>query len=171
MPPDARTTPRWLRLPVLVLLGVFATYNVWCWRNALHEGAPVSEPHGFAEARWFATWQMFTLLDPGHSELVAEAEVNGTWEAVDLETLFPTRWESGPRYARSGFWENGARLRVLAAATCGRHPSHPTRVRFHSERWPKTLGKMKQPKKKLRKEDLLDWDCAKTVRLPAGDLL
>jgi hypothetical protein len=164
MPVDARTTPSWARLPVLALLALLTGYNVWCWSHALDESAPPST------SRWFATWQMFTLLDPGHSELVAEAEIDGQWQPVDLVALFPTKWESGPRYARSGFWENGARLRVLAAATCGRHPAHPTRVRFHSERWKKTLGQVKQPQRHLRKEDLLDWDCTKQVSLPRGEL-
>lgn len=161
MSSDARTTPRALRLPVLALLVCFAGYNFWCYQNALWTGAP-------SVARWFATWQMFTLLDGGHSELVAEAEIGGVWEPVELEALFPTRWESGPRYARSSFWETTSKLRVLGAATCGRHPEHPTRVRFHSERWKKTLGTTRQKKRNLKTQELLEWSCARPVSLPKG---
>ncbi|MFN7144553.1 MAG: hypothetical protein ACK4YP_12315 [Myxococcota bacterium] len=159
--PDARTTPRALRFPVLALLVALAGYNVWCWQNALGQGEP-------SLARWFATWQMFTLRDPGHSELAAEAWIGGEWRPVDLEALFPTRWESGPRYARSSFWKSPKRLQVLAGATCGRHPERPTRIRFRSERWKKTLGSHEQPKKKLQTEPLLEWSCDRKPSLPKG---
>lgn len=165
MPPDARTTPRGLRIPVLGLLVLLAGYNAWCWKNALGEGAP-------SMARWFATWQMFTLRDTNHSELFGEAYVDGAWVNVDLEALFPTRWESGPRYARSSFWQSNPKLRVLAGATCGRHPDKPTRVRFRVERWRKTLGSVKQPKKKkFESKELLDWSCDRPVPLPRGRVL
>ncbi len=161
MSPDARTTPRLLRVPVLALLVALAGYNAWCWKNALGEGEP-------SVVRWLGTWQMFTLRDPGHSELFAEGQFGGEWRDIELESLFPTRWESGPRYARSSFWKSPPRLRVLAASTCGRHPDHPTRVRFRVERWKKTLGSKKQPKRKVETKELLDWSCDRPVPLPKG---
>ncbi|MDP2311587.1 MAG: hypothetical protein Q8P41_01675 [Pseudomonadota bacterium] len=161
MSPDARTTPPALRIPILACLLALGAYNVWCWQNALGSGEP-SLP------RWFATWQMFTLRDPGHAELFGDVLVAGEWKPVELESLFPTRWESGPRYARSSFWKSIPRMRVLAASTCTRHPEHPTRVRFRVDRWDKTLGSLKQPKRKLRTEDLLEWDCTRPAPLPAG---
>lgn len=164
MPPDTRTTRPALRIPVLALLFALGAYNVWCWQNALGSGEP-------SLARWFGTWQMFTLRDPGHSELYAEANVDGAWKEVDLEALFPTKWESGPRYARSSFWKSVPRMRVLAASTCSRHADHPTRVRFRVERWDKTRGQLLQPKRRLRTEEILDWPCEREVTLPPGRLL
>jgi hypothetical protein len=158
---DARTTPPALRIPILACLVLLAGYNGWCWKNALGEGEP-------SLARWFATWQMFTLRDPGHSVVRAEVEVAGAWTPIDLEALFPTRWESGPRYARTSFWKSTARMRVLAAATCGRHPDHPTRARFSVDRWKKTLGSSGSRRRGLTSEELLDWSCARDVSLPQG---
>jgi len=158
---DARTTPTALRLPILACLVLLAGYNGWCWKNALGEGEP-------SFARWFATWQMFTLRDPGHSVVRAEAEVGGVWSTIDLEALFPTRWESGPRYARTSFWKSTGRMRVLAAATCGRHPEHPTRVRFYVDRWKKKLGSATAKRPGLKTEELVEWSCDRHVALPQG---
>jgi hypothetical protein len=164
MPPDIRTTPRALRLPVLLALAVLAVYFVDCWKNALGDGAP-------SLLRFFATWQMFTLRDPSHAEVFGEAMVDGAWQPVDLEALFPTRWESGPRYARSSFYSSIGRMRVLAAATCKRLPTPPTRVRFRVERWPKTLGSVAQPKRNMKAQEIVDWECDRAVSLPNGRLL
>ncbi len=164
MAPDSRTTRPALRIPVLLLLLALGAYNAWCWQNALGSGEP-------SLARWFATWQMFTLRDPGHSEVQAEALIGTEWRPIDLEALFPTRWESGPRYARSSFWKSTPRMRVLAASTCGRHPDHPARVRFSVEKWEKTLGSLEQPKRKPRTQALLEWPCDRAVALPGGRAL
>lgn len=161
MAPDSRTTPPALRIPILALLLALGVYNVWCWDNALGRGEP-------SLLRWFATWQMFTTRDPGHSEVFAEAMVGAEWRPVDLDALFPTRWESGARYARSSFWKSTPRMRVLAASTCGRHPESPARVRFRVEKWDKTLGSLEQPKRRLRTDELLEWSCDRDVKLPAG---
>ncbi|MDP2309987.1 MAG: hypothetical protein Q8P18_28470 [Pseudomonadota bacterium] len=164
MAPDTQTTRPALRIPILALLLALGGYNIWCWQNALGTGEP-------SLARWFATWQMFTLRDPGHSELYAEARVGEAWQEIELDALFPTRWESGPRYGRSSFWKSPTRMRVLAASTCSRHPASPTRVRFRVEKWNKTLGQVKQPKRKLKTEEILDWSCDRAVALPTGRLL
>lgn len=164
MPPDARTTRPALRIPILALLLALGSYNVWCWHNALGSG-PASV------LRFFATWQMFTLRDPSHAAVYGDAMIAGTWQPVDLEALFPTRWESGQRYSRSSFWKSTSRMRVLAASTCTRHPDQPTRVRFRVERWAKTLGQVEQPKHKIRTEEILDWTCGSAVTLPKGRLL
>ena len=102
---DARTTPGWLRIPILAGLLALGGYNVWCWKNALGQGEP-SFP------RWLATWQMFTLRDPTHSHVYAEARIGDTWQDVDLEALFPTRWESGPPRASAGMMGSGASRRM-----------------------------------------------------------
>ena len=83
MSSDARTTPRALRLPVLALLVCFAGYNFWCYQNALWTGAP-------SVARWFATWQMFTLLDGGH--IASETYAAGNAGTVNINAQ-----ESGQR--------------------------------------------------------------------------
>lgn len=164
MAPDTRTTRSELRIPILLLLLALGGYNVWCWRNALGTAEP-------SRVRWFATWQMFTLRDPGHSELYAQARVGEAWRDIDLGALFPTKWESGPRYARSSFWKSSSRMHVLAASTCTRHPDRPTRVRFRVERWDRTLGELEQPKRGKKTEVLLDWSCDRAVPLPKGRLL
>ena len=171
--PDSRTTPRWLQLPGLLLLLLLSGYFLTAYSAALGKQTPGivrSHPYLF----WFGTWQMFTLLDLRHSVLEAEVQVAGSaeWAPLELETLFPYRWESGPRYARSSFWTNPSRLRVLAAATCGRLEAQQgvqaERVRFRAVRWGKTLGSRKQPRRKAKTEDLLDWSCDRTVSLPDG---
>lgn len=162
------TTPSWLRVPVLAGLLSLGGYFFACYWPALDPPAGSwarAHPWGW----WFGNWQMFTLLDTGQSLIVAEQQLGGRWEPVALAGLFPTRWESGPRYARSSFFGNPEHMAVLGAATCGRLPVRPQRVRFFRVTWPKQLGEAHpRPPRKARRRELLDWDCARAVSLPAG---
>jgi len=123
---------------------------------------------------WLGTWQMFTHIDPSFTIVHAEAQIDGTWQDIDLEALFPYRWESGPRYARTSFRRSQTRMRTLAQATC--HRLHQEdgiiaqRLRFRSERNAKTKGASPQPKRKTRVETLLEWDCSRTYPLPKGEV-
>ena len=168
---SSRTTPRWLRVPVLVALVGLCSYFSVCYSAALSSAPPSfvrSHPYLF----WFGTWQMFTLRDLRHSRIEAQIQVDETWDDIDLESLFPYRWESGPRYARSSFRKNRTRMRTLAQATCGRLARRdgqaPERVRFTLHQWSKTLGTSTQPKEDLKTRQLLDWDCGQTAVLPKG---
>jgi hypothetical protein len=171
MAPDARTTPRWLQLPGLIFLLLLSGYFLTAYAAALGKDPPqVVREHPYAF--WFGTWQMFTLLDRRHSVLESEVLIDGAWQPLELETLFPYRWESGPRYERSSFWSNRARLRVLAHAACTRLEDQQgisaEQLRFHSVRWGKTLGSQTQPRKKAKTEELLVWTCGQSVSLPKG---
>jgi len=167
---DARTTPRWLRVPALLFLAALVAYQGTAYHFALEKTAPawlMRSPYTF----WPATWQMFTFLDKRHSRVEVLAYVDGEWEERDLEALFPYRWESGPRYARSSFRKNRTRMRTLAQASCHRMEPRPEKVRFTVTRWTKTLGSTEQPKKGAKAEPILDWDCEDRVRLPRGKVL
>jgi len=175
MPPDARTTPTWLRIPVLLFMGLLVFYlstaNLW----ALKKHAPPRWTRTIPGYTWFGGWKMFTGRDPGHSMIVAKAKVADDWQKVDLDKLFPTHWESGPRYARTWFRKSPRAMRTLAQATCGRLEAQAgiqaERVRFDVVRWKKRLGdKRQRPTKKAwrKKKRLLDWGCSKTHKLPQG---
>jgi hypothetical protein len=164
---DRRTTPRWLQPPALLLLlglvAYFLTANRWALDSA---GAPrwIRQNPAYT---WFGGWKMFTELDRDASRVDAEILVAGEWKPIDLEALFPTQWESGPRYARSWFRNSTNAMRVLAHATCER-AGRPERVRFTVTKWRKKLGRAAKPPKDAKPKPILDWDCSDTVRLPTG---
>ncbi len=167
-PRDAHTTPRWLQLPGLLLLGALAAYLGVCYHVALGKPRPALVADWSPHALWPGTWQMFTLLDRRHSALTAEAIRGDTSEPIDLGELFPTTWESGYRFSRSSFRKSPTRMRVLAAATCGRLAERPDEVRFTLTQWGKTLGDPDQPKNNPKVRTLLTWDCSRRVDLPEG---
>jgi hypothetical protein len=97
--------------------------------------------------------------------------IDGAWEPCPLDELFPYRWESGPRYARSNFRSSRQSLSQLGAAACGRLAKrgiHAERIRFRNVRWKKTLGSAEQPRVGLRIEEPLEWTCGRRARQPAG---
>lgn len=172
-PPDRRTTPGWLRLPALLLCGTLAAYFGMAYTYALEKDVPDwlrRNPWSL----WLGTWQMFTHVDPSYTIVQADARVDGEWQAIQLEALFPFQWESGPRYARTSFRRSKTRMRTLAQATCHRLRAQDgiqaERVRFRSERNAKTKGQSPQPKRKTKVERLLEWDCAQSFPLPGGDV-
>lgn len=163
-----RTTPAWARLPVLAGLAVLAAYFVACWSFALGAERPAwAERVG--EVWWVGNWQMFTVTDVDARLFVAEAEVDGAWQPVDIQALFPARWESGHRFNRAAWLGRPSVLRVVGQATCRRHPERPTRVRFYGLRWKKKLGRSPlPPPRNARSTEPFEWDCARTVALPKG---
>jgi len=172
---DSKTTPRWLQVPVLLFLGALIFYlttaNLW----ALKEHKPPRWTRHIPAYTWYGGWKMFTGRDPGHSMVLAKARVDGEWQKVPLRKLFPTHWESGPRYQRTWFRKSPRAMKTLAQATCGRLEDKldikADRVKFHVVRWPKVLGSKKQkPTKRSRrkKKELIDWRCSRSHTLPKG---
>lgn len=171
-PRDARTTPPWARVPVLLALLALLAYEATAYRYALYDGRREDVPGWLLRnpyALWPATWQMFTLLDKRHNQIDAQVLREGEWVDIDLEAHFPFRWESGPRYARSSFRQSATRMRTLAQATCRRVDPRPQAVRFLHTRWGKTLGSAEQPREGARTKTILEWDCDDTFRLPRGE--
>ncbi|HCH62241.1 MAG TPA: hypothetical protein DFR83_05515 [Deltaproteobacteria bacterium] len=172
-PSDRRTTPRWLRLPVLLLCGALAAYFGVAYTYALEKDLPDwLREHPWS--LWLGTWQMFTHIDPSFTIVYADARVDGDWHSIELEALFPYQWESGPRYARTSFRRSQTRMRTLAQATCHRlRESDGIRaetVRFRAERNAKTKGASPQPKRRTKVQKLLEWDCSRSFPLPDGEV-
>lgn len=173
-PLDSKTTPKWLQLPGLLLLlalgGYFALANVSVYASNPPQ-VVLQNPYTF----WFGTWKMFTVRERYHASLEVRAEVDGQWRTVDLESMFPYRWESGPRYARSVFRRSGSRMRTLAQATCQRyenlHDVRPSTLVFTEVKWRKTLGQRQQPRGEDNREQhrpVLQWSCSQAYPLPKG---
>lgn len=152
-PPDAIliTTPSWLRVPALLLLIALAIYFLGGFHYALRGGRPA----------WvsFGVWSMFTTHDPNHLAVEAEGRVQGRWQALDLPTLFPYRWESGHRYQRRAIRRSKRNLRALAAATCHRAGPQVRAVRFREVRWRHTVGSFEQPRRNARVHELGTFAC------------
>jgi hypothetical protein len=111
---------------------------------------------------------MFTTLDDTTELVEAEAFYDGAWHPFELQELFPFEWESGPRYARNGFYESPGRMKVLGASTCGRFPRPVEKVRFDEVKWRRKLGTVARPPNAKRKT-LLEWTCGSApVALPLG---
>ena len=172
--PDAKTTPRWLQLPGLLLLLLLSVYYFTAYASVYSDSTPTivqNNPYTF----WFGTWKMFTKQERYHSSLEASVLVDDEWEPMDLEALFPYRWESGPRYARGVFRKHGTRMRTLANATCSRyenaHGRRPRQLNLYQVRWRKTLGSGEQPRGEENREErrpLMMWSCERDFSLPQG---
>ncbi len=168
-----RTTPPIWRVPALLVCGVLAVYFGVAYAYALEDKPPKwVQEHPWA--LWLGTWQMFTLIDPRTTVILAEMKVDGEWKDLDLDTVLPFHWESGPRYARSSFRSSSSKMKAVGQATCHRlkdwHGISAEAVRFRTERYEKVLGASPQPKKKLRVEPVLEWKCGDVFRLPPGEV-
>ena len=129
MPPprDETTTPPALRLPALGLLVALMMYLGACYHHALSETMPAWS--------YLGQWSMFTMRETWHTDLGAIVEVGGKQSYADLEALFPSRWDSGPRYVRGPFRSNPQRVATLAQAVCRRSRPYPARVIIGEYRW------------------------------------
>ncbi len=166
---DRRTTPRWLQVPALALLLAAFAYDAAAMRYALVDygdwPAYLKEHPYFL---WGATWKMFSGRDRTHFDLEAEVYRDGGWHRVDLLALFPSRWESGPRYVRKPFWRDTVNRRILAQSICRRLPEPPQGVRLSTVSWRKTLGQVEQPRVKEERQAITEWDCDDFQPLPRG---
>jgi hypothetical protein len=154
-----RTTPPALQLPTLVALALLAVYFMAAFTYAFDLEMP-------AWAKW-GNWQMFSEGGNHNSALDAEVRIDGEWEPVDLTTLFPSRYESGPRY-RQLRNRPGPGLQVLADSACDRHPGHPTQIRLIDVRWPIVPGEDPYARTGAVRHKILDWRCDKTAKRPGG---
>lgn len=163
MEETSRTTPRAARVPVLIGLSLLSLYFLACFQVAIDEDA----------GRWttMGNWQMFTSGSRSHGAAEAEAEIGGRWEPVDLDALYPTRWDSGPRYARSAVRRNATRMKILAASVCERHPGKPARVRLYDVGWKVTIGQIEQKRTGETRKLMADWRCGDPSPMPKGYLL
>lgn len=160
---DHSTTPKHLRVPYILAFYVLAVFLVGCFHFSMAEKRP----------RWsyWGAFHMFTTKSTNNYELGGEAFVNGRWELIDLEQMYPTRWESGHRYQRGPFRRSQLRMRTLAASTCHRHPGNPKGVRFIQKRWKRRLGTTDQSIRDPQVKVLLSWDCSTPWTLPMGRTL
>ena len=165
---DARTTPPWLRAPAVGLIGLTALWFALSYGFALG-GAQPAWARPWPWVWWFANWEMFTLLDDHASRVGAEAMYDGEWHNIHLEELFPSRWESGPRYDRPAFYNRKDYMAVLGDSTCGRLERKTDRLRFYRVTWKKTPGvaTRREPKGTNRRY-FFDWTCGQPAPRPQG---
>lgn len=171
-------TPSRLRPLALVGLALLAGYYVACFREALGKPAPPAPwARQWPWLGWFGSWDFFTRLDERVTIIGAEARYDGRWTRIPLEDLFPTRWDSGPRYhagyarerSSSPFFLDSERMKVLGAATCGRLPEPPTEVRFFQLTWKRRPGTASHdPPRNARRSELSRFVCGTPVHLPGG---
>lgn len=147
---DRRTTPPWLQPIAFAALVMLSIYHLAAYQSALSSDSP-----------WwlyFGRWQMFTVIDTTTEVVEGEAFYDGAWHPFDPQELFPFEWESGPRYARSGFYGSEGRMRVMAKASCTRFPRPIEQVRYTLATWRRRLGTMDRPKK-VKTKELISWRC------------
>ena len=169
-PTSERTTPSWARVPVLVGLALLVAYLLVCVGHTLGRRAPTGILADQPGILWFGTWEMFTIRDIGNTEVRARAHIDGSFQDVDLEALFPTRWESGPRYQRTA-WKVEYLGQMLAYSTCQRLPEARA-VELTKVTWVKEIGRYDaEPPPDAKHEVVLVWPCHETPELPPGTRL
>ena len=159
---DVRELPRWTRPFVFLLLTVVAAYQV---EGTMISVAPGKLP-GWTRLpyAYMAAWDMFSGVGSRHHALVVEAEYGGVREPLDVEALFPTRWESGLRFERPSLYHT-PKFRRVAAAICGRAaaaaPARPPEaVVLTDVAWPRRPGRHPgKPGPKAEREELLHYTC------------
>lgn len=152
---------RTLKIVGLVALG---TYFAVCASFTLGRATP---PDWIpARALWLGSWEMFTLLDDGSHAIEARAYVDGAFQPVELDWLFPTQWESGSRWQRSAHRSRPI-AEVMCHAICERHPDDPDAIELSVARWTRTRGLLEtEPAANASREVLMIWRCAETPALP-----
>ena len=165
---DARTTPKRLRIPVLVLLATFLAYFTGCFALEFIEGP--GKAKFLAPYRIYGQWNMFTLKAVWQKQLKATALRNGNWEGIDLPSMYKARWESGPRYQRPYFLRKTGLLPLLTNSICKRLDPPAEKVRLYRVRWKRRLGQTQEAKNQEINE-LITWDCRRGIRQPGGTVL
>lgn len=158
MDADRRTTPTALRLPVLGALAAVALYFAACLTQDLAE----------RKSTWaiWGGWQMFTVGSWWNTVVEADAWIDGAWQPMDLEALFPSQFESGPRYRN--IKQRGRAMDVLADSACDRDPRQPEKVRIVLVKWKNRLGVSPHLRPGATREPVMEWACSRTARRPGG---
>jgi hypothetical protein len=147
---------------VVAGLSVVAAYFLACFHVAMAGSPPVWST--------FGNWQMFTVGSRTAGEVDADELIGGEWQPVDLLGLFPSQWDSGPRFGMA-FRKNGQRMRVLGVAICGRDPGHPEKVRLYDVSWAVKVGERRQRPENAPRKLVVEVTCGDHVPLPAGRIL
>lgn len=159
---DVRVPPAWTRPFMLVLVVLVAAYQVEGTLLAVSPGSiprAVHLPHAY-----LASWDMFSGVGGKHRILEVQGVYGGVPERLDVERLFPTRWESGLRFERSALYHS-PKMRRVAAAICGRaakaSPARaPEAVILSEVSWPRKAGrKAGRPGAKAEREEILTYRC------------
>jgi hypothetical protein len=146
---------------VVVGLAGLALYMLLCFRVALGGFSGFHKPPLVAAlepALWVGRWRMFTDLRTTHTDLDA-ALLRDDWQALDLATVYPARWDEGPGYSRSAFLGDPLRVAALADSLCRRTDARA--VRLTQVVFDKTLGSAEQPRVNPRSTQMLEQTCGR----------
>lgn len=157
---DARTTPPALRPLVLAFLASAFAYFGACYHYATSDTFP--------EWVYPGQWAMFTFKETWHHDVIAAAEREGQTVTVDLPALFPSTWDSGPRYVRGPFRNNPARMRVLAYSICQRLKPTPDVVTVGEVKWKARFGVSPSVRADPQSQTRLIFTCGSDIPLPGG---
>lgn len=158
--PDARTTsPKHRALVLVVLVGAFVYFGA-CYVAVWGTSLPVWAYPG--------QWSMFTKKETWHHDVVATAHYGVGREKVNLQALFPSTWDSGPRYIRGAFRNDPAKVRVLAHSVCQRMTPMPDSVSISETRWRARIGVSADRRREEQQRPLTEHACSEKVNLPAG---
>ncbi len=157
---DARTTPPALRGVVLLFLTGAFVYFGCCYVNAFEASLPTWAYAG--------QWQMFTSRETWHHDVVASAERDGVAVKVDLEDLFPSTWDSGPRYVRGPFRNSPSRMAMLASSICSRMKPAPEVVTLGEVKWKVRFGVSPSDRGTPESKARLEFRCGTHVARPQG---
>ncbi len=120
----------------------------------------------------YGNFQMFTFRSLSHvkvrAEIVKMLEYEKQIEPVNLEDLFPSKWESGPRYQRASFLSSPTKMRIFAKSICHRSKVHTGEVRIYRDTWPVTAGVHPNEAKSKITEMIMVFQCQQKIRLPNG---
>lgn len=158
---NERTTPAWARIPVLIGLALFVAYQALCASFTLGRAQPTGILDRHPGILWAATWEMFTRNDPGNKAILARTYVDGSFEPVDLEAVFTTQWESGPRYQRL-VTRFPTVAEIVAHSLCERMPDARA-VELSKAVWAKERGRADlEPPPDADHSVILLWRCDQT---------
>jgi hypothetical protein len=150
----------WYEYFFIFTIVVFVAYSLACFHlTKQNNNKPWIE---------LGKWTMFTNFARYHYEITSEASIDGVWKKVDMLELFPSIWDSGPRYHRSVVWKSSKRLKMLAASICARTDGPVTKVRIYREYWPIILGVPASNREFTKKKRIISWKCEKPFLSPGG---
>ena len=161
---DRKTTPKRWQGRLLFLWYALFVYFLACGHFAMNTDVRPGWTY-------LGGFHMFTTKRRTNYQVTGDAFIQGRWEPIDLEAMYPTRWESGHRYQRGPFRRSKTRMATLAASTCKRHDKNPQAVRFFQSSWRRQLGTTDQSVRDPKVKNLVTWRCGTPFTLPNGEQL